>query len=422
MEEENLIIKKEGLAQFYIYSADSDSIPSKSMNVFYNKKMEINRDISNLAIIAYSILYNQDKLIVVDSMSASGISSIRMIKECNNIKKIFINDINPLAVDLIKKNVKLNNLNNLPIQVEISEKDANLLFSELAQISYKNLNKREKKPNIISIDPFGTPNRYVDSAFKAIQRENGFLCITATDTAVLFGTRPNACIRKYLSKPLHTEYCKEIGARILICFASRIANINKLGIVPLLTFYSNHFIRIFILTFKDKKKISKSFKNYGFIIHCKCGFRTISDSNVLDLNLECPICGNNEKIDYAGPLWLDKLHDERFVKEILDLNEKFNLKNKKRINKLLNLALAEINMPISYYNVHKLTQKLKLPFVPKLEKLIAAIKEKGYETSRTHFDFLSIKSNIDINSIKTILLEIQNQLQFKKYVKKPEGS
>ena len=42
---ENLIIKKEGLAHFYLYETDIDAIPSKSMNVFYNKKMIINRDI-----------------------------------------------------------------------------------------------------------------------------------------------------------------------------------------------------------------------------------------------------------------------------------------------------------------------------------------------------------------------------------------
>ena len=75
---DNLIVRKEGLTEFYLFEVDDDSIPSKSMNVFYNKKMEINRDISSLAIKAYSKLYNQD-LVIVDSMAASGISSIRFL-------------------------------------------------------------------------------------------------------------------------------------------------------------------------------------------------------------------------------------------------------------------------------------------------------------------------------------------------------
>lgn len=98
----------------------------------------------------------------------------------------------------------------------------------------------------------------------------------ATDTAVLFGVRPLSCIRKYMSKPLHTEYCKEIGARILLYFVSRIANINNMGIIPLLTFYNSHFIRVFCLTFKNRNKIRQFFKNYKYSIHCNnCGFRSI---------------------------------------------------------------------------------------------------------------------------------------------------
>ena len=149
----------------------------------------------------------------------------------------------------------MNNINSKSPEILISQKDANLLFSEIAQNTCSHLKNSHERPNIISIDPFGTPNLYVDSAFKAIQRKSGLMCITATDTAVLFGVRPQACVRKYMSNPLRIEYCKEIGARILIYFVSRIANINNLGIIPLLTFYSSHFIRIFALTMKNQKKI-----------------------------------------------------------------------------------------------------------------------------------------------------------------------
>ena len=51
---DDLILKNEGLATFYIFNTDKNSIPSKSMNVFYNQKMSLNRDITNLAISAYN--------------------------------------------------------------------------------------------------------------------------------------------------------------------------------------------------------------------------------------------------------------------------------------------------------------------------------------------------------------------------------
>ncbi|MHA2131224.1 MAG: tRNA (guanine(10)-N(2))-dimethyltransferase [Promethearchaeota archaeon] len=401
-------IKKEGLSKFYIPTANELSIPSKSMVVFYNKKMEINRDISNLAIVAYSNIFNQKSLIIVDSMAASGISSIRMLKECKNIEKIYINDINPIAVNIIHQNLSLNKLKNQPIQMEVSGKDASFLFSEIAQKYYSNSEDCHRKPNIISIDPFGTPSLYLDTAFKAIKKVNGLLCITATDTPVLFGIRPKSCIRKYMSKPLHTEYCKEIGARILIHFLSRIANINKMGVIPLLTFYNSHFIRVFCLTFKNKAKISQFFKSYGYIIHCyNCGYRSVIQDNILEVINKCPVCTENDKFEFAGPLWVDEIHNIKFIEEMIVLNEKLHYNNKKRINKLLNLAKEEVTMPLSYYNVHKLCKTLKISAIPKLDTLINHIKKRGYNISRTHFDFLSIKTNMDMEMIKKALLELQ---------------
>jgi len=404
----NLITINEGSTKFYIHEFDQNSTPSKSMEVFYNKRMEINRDISNLAIMAYNKLINQCPLIIIDSMAASGISSIRILKECNNIEKIYINDLNPYAVDLIHKNLKLNNIFEHSTQIEVSEKDANILFSEIAEKIHLNKKNEYKIPNIISIDPFGTPNLYLDSAFKTIQKVNGLLCVTATDTPVLFGIKNDACIRKYMAKSLHTEYCKEIGARILLNFISRIANINGLGILPLLTFYSSHFIRVFCITFKNRKKISEFFNKYGYIVHCdKCGYRASFRANVLKLPKKCPNCLKKETIDYAGPLWVDDIHHLEFIKELITINEKLNYNNKKRIEKLLTIVKDEVNMPITYYNVHRLSQELKVSTVPKLKTVINCIKNKGYRTSRTHFDFLSIKSFMDINGIKKCILELQ---------------
>jgi tRNA (guanine26-N2/guanine27-N2)-dimethyltransferase len=332
-------------------------------------------------------------------MAASGVGPIRLLKNTNNVEKIYINDINPVAVELIKNNLELNEIESK--QAEVFNKDANLLFSEISRSS--------ALPDVISIDPFGTPNLYLDSAFKAIKKDKGLLCITATDTAVLFGVKPKVCIRKYMAKPLHTNYCKEIGARILISFISRIANINNLGIVPLLTFYSNHFIRIFAMSFRGKSKILKTLpKSYGYIIHCKnCGSRSSIIENLLKVPQNCPICLNEKHLSYSGPLWVGELHQKSYLDEIDILNEKFNFKNKNRIRKILKFALNEINMPISYFNVHKLCQQVKLSSIPKLDNLINLIKENGYKASRTHFDFLSIKTNMRIDDLKSLLIKIE---------------
>jgi len=393
-----LKILEEGLARFSIFKEDVDAIPSKSMNVFYNKKMEINRDITSLTIQAYQELYDKRDIIIVDSMAGSGVSSIRLLKECKNIKKIYINDISPVAKDLININLRLNNLVEENAKIKVLDKNASHLLSTLA------FKSKYKKPDVISIDPWGTPNKYIDPAFKAIKQKEGMICITATDTAVLFGVKSDACLRKYMAKPLHNKFCKEIGARILIYFISRIANINNMGIIPLLTFYSNHFIRVFVKTFKKKSLITKYIKNYGFIFHCKkCGHRfTIQERN-LESPDTCKICGELNKFNYAGPLWLDEIHDSEFIEILHILNEKSDFKNKKRLEKILKYCQDEINMPAYYFNLHNLCKQLKCKRIPKIEQLIEIIKQAGYEASRTHFDFTSIKTNMDILSLKRIL-------------------
>ena len=395
---ENLIKKKEDSVQFYIYKEDGQNIPSKSMNVFYNKSMELNRDLSNLALKSYDLLFAKKPLIVVDCMAASGIGSIRMLKDCQNIQKLYVNDINPIALELIKLNFRFNDINI--DKVSLSQKDASLLLLEI-----KNQQNNDK-PDVISIDPFGTPNIYMDSVFKVINKKEGLICITATDTAVLFGVRSDACIRKYLSKPLRVEYSKEVGARILLHFISRIANINNLGISPLLTFYSNHFLRIFALTFKNKDRISQHFSNYGYVIHCEnCGYRQVINIGDIILNSVCPSCKRPfQKFSYAGPLWIGKLHNESFIKRMVEENSNLNYANRKKIDRLLKIINQETNMPISYYNIHQLCKKLNLSQIPKINSIISTINELKYQATRTHFDPLSIKTNMPLNSLKNILI------------------
>jgi tRNA (guanine26-N2/guanine27-N2)-dimethyltransferase len=395
---------KEGLASFYLPVDNVEQVPSKSMEVFYNKKMALNRDITTLALLAYKILYSPKYLSVVDSMAASGVGAIRLLLECEEIQKIYINDLNPVAILLIKKNLELNNLNEITHNIIVSNKDANFLFAEINQ-NYMLNPDDEIKPNVISIDPFGTPNLYLDSAFKAIKKSMSLICITATDSAVLFGIKPEVCFRKYLAKPLHNEYCKEIGTRILLHFIARIANVNKLGIIPLLSFYSQHFIRIICLSFKEVHEINKTFINYGYIIHCnKCGYRKAVNYDIINLRSECPNCNSQKYFDYAGPLWIGEIHQKRFIKTIIKLNQQLNLPNKKRLIKLFDIIQDEIEMPLSYYNVHKLSKNLKINSVPKIESIITSIRKEGYKASRTHFDFTSIKTNLDLQRLKELLV------------------
>ncbi|MHA2001770.1 MAG: hypothetical protein ACTSVU_06755, partial [Promethearchaeota archaeon] len=112
----NLITKNEGTAKFLTYRpedySDGGKALKKSMPVFYNPVQEINRSISNVVYKCFlQIQSDNPKMIpfsICDSMAASGIRSIRMAKFLDPSVNIITNDLNPLALQIIKKNAKLN--------------------------------------------------------------------------------------------------------------------------------------------------------------------------------------------------------------------------------------------------------------------------------------------------------------------------
>jgi tRNA (guanine26-N2/guanine27-N2)-dimethyltransferase len=49
-------------------------------------------------------------LTICEALAASGLRSIRYIKEIKNIKKIVANDLDPNAVEMMRKNFGVNNV------------------------------------------------------------------------------------------------------------------------------------------------------------------------------------------------------------------------------------------------------------------------------------------------------------------------
>src|SRR3989344_5609944 len=143
---------------------------SKEMGVFYNPVMSLNRDISVLLLNST----NKNNLQIADPLAASGIRSIRFLKELNKnkIKKIYINDNNKEAFKSIKYNLALNKIQHKNNKIKLFNDDANLFLIKSTGFDY------------IDVDPFGTPNPFLDAACKRLARE-GIMAVTATDTSAL---------------------------------------------------------------------------------------------------------------------------------------------------------------------------------------------------------------------------------------------
>jgi len=405
---QQLIINEEGGIRFYSFDSKKFSNTGvalkKSMPVFYNPIQEFNRSITLIAYKVFQEITKDDEkfksLKICDSMAASGIRTIRLLSFLHKPIQIIANDLNPLALRIIKKNIELNSKLVSENDIELSNKDARFLFEELS--NYK------KYQNIIDIDPFGTPNIFIESALRSVNLK-GLIGITATDTAVLFGVRSSACIRKYGIKSLRSTFLKEVGLRILFYYIANRAHPHMNYIEPMLSFSSDHYIRVFVRIHKGKLGVDQNLKNSGYIFWCpKCDWRSSIGMDLSSASFSCPLC--QSKLHYGGPMWIGSLNNSEFIKKsikTLEISGETTIPSKKRILKLLNLLSYENDFQPGYYNIHKICDSLDI-CVPKTEKIINEIQELGYRAVRTHFDPHAIKTDISIDDLKQILIKFHN--------------
>ena len=233
MEEYKIEHIEEGLTKIEFPKFDK---VSSDAPVFYNPHMELNRDLSILAIQVFQKEENRN-LNICDLFGGSGIRGIRYKNEIKGIENVAINDISELANEYEKHNIQLNSLEN----IEVYQHDASMF-----------LRMKRGEFDVIDIDPFGTPSPFLDSAGYCARR-NSLLCVTATDTSALCGTYKEPCIRKYNAKPYKSEYCHENGIRILAGFvALTLAKYAKCIDIKM-SHSTEHYMRLYI-------KIEKRFK------------------------------------------------------------------------------------------------------------------------------------------------------------------
>ncbi len=361
--------------------------PSKAP-VFYNPAMELNRDISILALQSYQRMVGRE-ISVCEPFTGCGVRGVRFATEVEGVRNVIVNDINPEAASLAKFNAKLNKLSN---RVIVTNEDANLLLSRYAA--------PRKRFNFIDIDPFGSPVPYLDASLRAL-RSGGLLALTATDMAPLCGVHPKACVRKYGGMPLRTEYCHELAVRLLIGCLTMTAAKHDIGIKVLFSHSTDHSIRIYAVIRYGAKCGDDSVRMMGYLLHCfSCFYRKTSMGLVTFLDRKCPECGSLFSV--SGPLWLGKISDENFCVLMEKEVDGRGLHEEKKILKLLSIARNEAEAPLSYYVIDKICDKMNL-HIPPLGELIEELKRAGFQAKPTHFNNTGIRTNAPISLLNTCI-------------------
>lgn len=384
-----LIQVKEGtttliVPDFSEYARKGSYDPSRA-TVFYNPKMEFSRDIG--VMVLREITSKKSNLVICDPLAGVGARGIRYAKEVKGVNNCTINDLNKFAIPIIAQNVKINNLENI---VKIECKDANLLLIEHS--------KHDERFDFIDLDPFGSPINFLDASIRAIKNE-GVLAVTATDTAPLCGVYQKACFRKYGAISIKTEFCHEIGLRVLLGSIVQASIKHDFGIDVMLSYSVDHYFRAYVKLNLGARKADFSASLLGYVFYCeKCGWRDSALLNERIIN-ECPNCSS--EIRRAGPLWLGKIVNKEFLTSMSNQNTlEFN--THKRIEKLINLLIEESEMPVTYFLVDKICSRLKIS-PPPISSIIEKLKEAGFKASRTHFNPKGFKTDAPLDVVMKIL-------------------
>lgn len=326
-----------------------------------------------------------------DSICGVGARGLRTAVEVPKIDTIYLNDLNPIAIDLAKESAKLN---------QVQDK---CIFDTNDVCKFLNFQERDiRKFDIVDLDPFGSPSPYIDCVLRSVSNR-GLISITATDTAVLCGVYPNVCYRKYYGFPIRTEYSNEIGIRILVSFIALNASRFDLSIVPYFCHSNLHYLRVYLKVIFGNLLANTVSSKIGFLKHCQnCKHRKVE--NLKEQNLVCEICGT--KCNLAGPLWIDSLFDSEFVGAMLNelKNNEYYSSSANDYNKLLKVMQTcdnELAYP-SYFETDTIASMAKKSSIS-LEKVVSTLSCNGFNVSKTIMNDKGFKTNASPKEIINLL-------------------
>jgi tRNA (guanine26-N2/guanine27-N2)-dimethyltransferase len=375
-------------------------VPTRSMPVFYNPAMVVNRNISVLAVNAWKGKPS-GQMNLCDAMCGAGIRGIRYLLE-SGIDGAHVDfvDLNPAAIRSCKENIELNQIPASSYKTHIQ--DANAFF--FSRGVYE-----DDRFAVIDLDPFGNPMPYVDGALKALQREHGLLHVNATDLAVITGVHRLATLRKYQVTPMrNVPHHAEISARVLIGAIFRKAMEQDISIKPLFTIARHHFVKVILERVSSIEQANADRQqSLGYLMQCRaCKDHFAIGVDDLPAAKECPVC-KSPRVDHAGPLWTGELEDGDFCTALAGNFKDFRyMKGKQETAKLLGLAAGAAGFPPGSHDAHEIAKSLNVS-PPSMDEIIDGLHHAGFKAARDAINPTAIKTTATRADVAGIIRERQ---------------
>lgn len=337
---------------------------------------------------------------ILDALAASGLRSIRYLKEIPAASHVTINDLSADAIALARSNCERNGVDMN--RVELNHGDATMFM-------YNHRDKHNQF-DVIDLDPYGSAAPFLDAAVQSV-KSGGLLCITCTDMAVLSGNHAEVCYAKYNnSMPLKGKYVHEMTLRILLHAIDSTANKYRRYIVPWISVSVDFYIRVFVRVFESPAEVKKSSLKRANIFQCvscpayhlhtvgKVSAGGSYSAEILHAGHTCPECQSRMKL--GGPIWSEPIHDQAIIEELLarmkEANdhpqELFPVATAKRLSGILTTMSEELKDIPLYYSLPDLASAVQSK-VPTMQQFTSALANGGYKLSQFHHDSTAVKTD-----------------------------
>ncbi|MCF2206559.1 tRNA (guanine(26)-N(2))-dimethyltransferase [Halobacterium salinarum] len=347
-------------------------------DVFFNATQELNRDLTVATLAAFREREPRAAS-YLDAMTASG---IRGVRAANAGWDVTMADVDADAVALATSNLARNGLDG-----EVVARDANSL-----------LHDHDRVLDVVDIDPFGSPMPFADAAFA---NARNLVCVTATDTAPLCGAHFESGVRKYSATPRNTNYHAEMGLRILLGALARTAARYDVGVTPILSHVSDHYVRTYLELDHRATDANAAVEQVGHVYHCQqCLSRDHEYGLVAAPRAECPRCGGHQVLT-AGPLWLGPAHEEAFAASVREQLTR-EMGEASQAFHLLQTIEGELHEP-THYDQHRLYSQWGEPAVGMAE-FLDQLRDAGLRASRTHFGGTTFKTDGGLAEVEAAVL------------------
>ncbi|MFP8952025.1 tRNA (guanine(26)-N(2))-dimethyltransferase [Natrialbaceae archaeon A-arb3/5] len=341
-------------------------------SVFYNPRQELNRDLTIATLRAYREREDRAES-YLDAMAASGIRGVRAADDDWDVTCC---DVEEEAIELAQQNIDRND-----VEATVEHRNVNALM-------------HDQVFDVIDLDPYGTPMPFADAAFANCR---DLVCVTATDTAPLCGAHFNSGVRSYSAVPQNTDYHAEMGVRILLSALARSAARFDVGVEPLFTHATSHYVRTYLELEHKATSADAAIDELGYISHCEdCMYRQADPGLIAEPLERCPHC-DGTRILTAGPVWLGSVRDREFVADVRGrVPDEFGTAEKAR--ELCAELEAELDEP-THYDQHKLCRNWGLP-ANAMDEFLADLRDAGYDASRAHYGGTTFKTDASVGEIR----------------------